>query len=83
MEYAEIIATAGVGLLLLAFILHSLKLISRDSQSYYILNIIGAGIACYASILIDFIPFVILEAFWALVAIISLIRLYGRTRAHR
>ncbi len=83
MDQAEIIATTGVGLLLIAFILHSIKLISRDSKAYYILNIMGAGIACYASILIDFIPFVILEAFWALVAIISLIRLHGRTRAHR
>ncbi len=38
------------------------------------MNLLGAGIACYASVLINFIPFVILEGVWALVAFIALIK---------
>ncbi len=38
------------------------------------MNIIGAGLSCYASVLIGFIPFVILEATWAIVATAGLIK---------
>jgi hypothetical protein len=36
------------------------------------LNILGAGISCYASFLIHYTPFIILEAVWCLVAVIAL-----------
>ncbi|MCF8229617.1 MAG: hypothetical protein K9G58_07915 [Bacteroidales bacterium] len=81
MNNAEIIASIGVGILLLAFMLHAARWIGRDSKFYYLLNIIGAGIACYASVLIDFLPFIILEGFWAVFALFSLLRVYGRTSA--
>jgi hypothetical protein len=38
------------------------------------LNITGAGLSCYASLLIHFLPFVILEAVWGLVALFAFIR---------
>ena len=38
------------------------------------MNLIGAAIACYASVLINFIPFVILEATWGIVALAALIK---------
>ena len=38
------------------------------------MNLIGAAIACYASVLINFIPFVILEAVWGIVALAALIK---------
>jgi len=74
MSYPDIIGTVGVSLLLIAFALNLLNIIKKENQVYILLNLLGAGIACYASILIDFIPFVILEASWALVALIALIR---------
>jgi hypothetical protein len=77
-EFTVLVASVGVGLLLLAFFLNLFKILTYDSKSYIIMNIFGAGIACYASILIGFIPFVILEGTWAIVALIGLIKLYRR-----
>jgi hypothetical protein len=72
MEPRDIIGTAGVSLLLLAFILQILKVIKLDSAAYSILNILGAGLAGYSSYLLKFMPFVVLESFWVLVSIFSL-----------
>ncbi len=74
MSYSDIIGTIGVSLLLLAFALNLLNIIKKENMVYILLNLLGAGIACYASVLIDFIPFVILEASWALVAFVALVR---------
>jgi hypothetical protein len=67
------IGFAGVAILLLAFFLNLFKKISSNSLSYILLNIIGAGLACLASWLINYIPFVILEASWMLVSLFGLI----------
>ena len=64
----------GVTLLLIAFFLNLFRYITPESRLYMVLNIIGAGLSCYASILIGYIPFVILEAVWCLVALTALIR---------
>ena len=37
-------------------------------------NICGAGLSCYASILIHYLPFIILEAIWCGVGLLALIR---------
>lgn len=64
----------GVATLLLAFILNMLKIIKTESLSYLLLNFIGAGIACFASYLISYFPFVILEGVWAVVSLVSLVK---------
>lgn len=74
MTLPDIIGAIGVLLLLIAFFLSSFKLIEQKSLLYIILNIIGASMACYASVLIEFIPFMVLEGAWTAVAIVSLIR---------
>ncbi|MCH7658744.1 MAG: hypothetical protein IIB05_10555 [Bacteroidetes bacterium] len=76
MDYSVLIGSTGVLLLLLAFILNLFKIIKTNSFIYSFLNFIGAGIACYASVLIDFIPFVILEIVWALVGLWGMIRFF-------
>jgi hypothetical protein len=38
------------------------------------MNVIGAALACYASFLIDYWPFVILEGTWVLVSIYGLMK---------
>ncbi|MEO6540991.1 MAG: hypothetical protein ABIN74_08385 [Ferruginibacter sp.] len=63
----------GVAILLLAFLLNLFKKISSNSLAYIIMNIIGAGLACLASWLIHYIPFVILEATWTVVSIFALV----------
>ncbi|AGF97308.1 hypothetical protein MmTuc01_1975 [Methanosarcina mazei Tuc01] len=62
-------------MLLLAFLLNLFKILMQDTKTYAMLNVVGAGLSCYASILIDYMPFVILEGTWALVAFIGLVRL--------
>ena len=69
MAYNDIIGTFGVGLILVAYFLNIKTLIPKDGLLYFVLNIIGAGLACYASVLIDYTPFIILEATWVLVSI--------------
>ncbi|MCY7408861.1 MAG: hypothetical protein LH473_01180 [Chitinophagales bacterium] len=62
------IATTGVAMLLLAFFLNLFGILKQNSWTYLLLNFFGAALSCYASWLINFLPFVILEATWAGVA---------------
>jgi len=66
----------GVFILLLAFLLNLAGKMSKDSLPYIVLNIVGAGLACLASWLISYMPFVVLEATWTLVSLAALIRYF-------
>ena len=72
------IGAIGVAILLLAFLLNLLKRISSNSLPYILMNIIGAGMACIASWLIDYMPFVVLEAVWTLVSIVALFNYFRK-----
>lgn len=74
MAYNDLIGTMGVALILLAYFLNTAALIVRNGRLFYVMNIIGAALATYASYLIDYWPFVILEATWTLVSIYGLMR---------
>lgn len=74
MTYNDLIGTLGVGLVLLAYFFNTAKLIPQEGKLYYVLNIIGAALACYASMLINYAPFVILEGTWTLVSIYGLMK---------
>jgi len=75
-EFSVIVGSTGVLLLLLAFLLNLFKILMQDTKTYAMLNVVRAGLSCYASILIDYMPFVILEGTWAVVAFIGLVRLF-------
>lgn len=72
MNYHDLIGTIGVGLILLAYFLNLFAFIKKEGVLYFSINIVGAGIACYASVLIDFLPFIILEGAWVIVSIFGL-----------
>lgn len=74
MTYTDIISAIGVSLILLAFFLNTFKYISDNGKLYFILNIIGGAFACYGSILLNSLPFIILEGTWSTVALIGLIK---------
>ena len=74
MNYHDTIGTIGVGLILLAYFLNMFSIIKKEGILYFSINIVGASIACYASVLIDFLPFVILEGAWVIVSIIGLLK---------
>jgi CHASE2 domain-containing sensor protein len=74
MTYNDTIGTIGVGLILLAYFLNTARLLPKDGKLFFTLNIIGAALACYASFLINYWPFVILEGTWTLVSIYGLMK---------
>jgi len=76
METSDIIATIGVSILLIAFFLQNLKVLESEGVTYNLLNMIGAAIAGYASLLISFMPFVILEGVWCMVALFGIVKIY-------
>jgi hypothetical protein len=68
---SEVIGSAGVGLLLIAF---ALQRVGRIEERWYaVINATGAAAAATASLMIGFIPFVVLELIWCLVALASLV----------
>jgi hypothetical protein len=74
MKLSDIIASIGVIILLIAFFLNLNKKLSTEHKAYILMNFIGAGICGYASWMVKFYPFVILEGIWAFVALISLFK---------
>lgn len=74
MTTADWIGTTGVFILLFAFFMNAFSFIKNNSKIYFGLNLAGAGIACYASVLINFMPFVVLEGVWCLVSAVALIK---------
>ncbi|MBV8389405.1 MAG: hypothetical protein JO080_06370 [Mucilaginibacter sp.] len=72
MKVSDIIASIGVIILLIAFLLNLYKKLPAENKIYSLLNFVGAGICCFASWMVSFYPFVILEGVWAFVALVSL-----------
>lgn len=72
----EVLGSAGVTLLLVAFGMNLLKKWKQESLPYILLNIMGAALACASSVLIHFIPFIILEGTWTLVSVAALVKYF-------
>ena len=75
MNLSDWIGTIGVAMILLAYLLTVFKILTTDDLLYIILNLAGAFIAGLASFMINYIPFIVLEAVWTLISLFSLIRL--------
>ncbi len=73
----EFVGSIGVAILLGAFFANLMGWLDVRSRLYSALNAVGAAIAAYASWGIGFMPFVVLEGTWSLVAIISLARSFA------
>ena len=73
MSASQIIGSIGVALLLIAFFMNSFGMLASDSRAYQAMNVAGAAISCYASYLIGFVPFVVLEATWCAAAVAAMI----------
>lgn len=69
---ADWIGSTGVALLLLAFALNLTGHLRHESLTYPAMNLVGAGLAAYASWLIDYMPFVVLEGTWVVVSAYAL-----------
>ena len=70
----QVIGSIGVALLLIAFFMNLFGMLTTESRAYQAMNVVGAGISCYASYLIGFIPFVVLEGVWCVTALAAMLR---------
>jgi hypothetical protein len=74
MTITDWIGSLGVFLILLAYFLNILGILHAKHLTFILLNLIGAALACTASVLLDYWPFIILEGIWALVSLYALIK---------
>ncbi|MGF7078691.1 CBU_0592 family membrane protein [Mucilaginibacter sp. UYCu711] len=74
MKLSDIIASLGVIILLVAFLLNLYKKLEANSRAYCAMNFIGAAMCGVSSYMISFYPFVVLEGIWAGFALVSFIK---------
>jgi hypothetical protein len=73
MTITDYTGAIGVTLLLVAFFLNLVGQIGKDGAAYLLLNVAGAGLACLASVMLRYWPFIILEGCWTLVSLVGLV----------
>ena len=78
MNTHAVVGSLGVFLLLLAYLLNLVKVITPSSFWYGALNTVGGALATYSSYLLSFLPFIILEGTWTMVSMVSLIKYLRR-----
>ncbi len=80
----DLIGINGVALLLLAFLLNAFGWLDKSSRVYIMLNLVGAALACFASLIINYLPFVVLEGTWAVVALAAFVKSFtdGANKPH-
>lgn len=79
MDTIDWIGFIGVFQILLAYALNVAGKLDKNDLTFIMLNLIGAGMACLASVLMKYLPFIILEGVWAIVSLYSLMK-YKRIR---
>jgi hypothetical protein len=74
LTFNDWIGFSGVAILLIAYGLNLSGKWSKTTTAYICLNIFGAGLACLASWLIHYFPFVLLEGVWTIVSVYALFK---------
>ena len=74
MNIVDWIGFVGVFQILLAYTLNVSGRLENNSLTFILLNLFGAVLACIASIIMKYIPFIILEGVWSIVSIMTLIK---------
>lgn len=78
MNEIDLLGFIGVSLILIAYFLNLNNKLKADDIIYIILNLIGAMLACLASVLMVYYPFVLLEGTWTLVSLVALIKYFKK-----
>jgi hypothetical protein len=74
MSISDWIGTIGVTLILIAYFCSTFNWMSAHSRVFFMLNTIGAAMTCFASYLIAYWPFFVLEGTWTIVSLIGWIK---------
>jgi hypothetical protein len=70
----DLIGFIGVFQILLAYTLSIAGKLEKNDLIFILLNLIGAGMACLASVLMNYLPFMILEGVWTVVSLFALVK---------
>lgn len=65
MNTTLIIGVVGASIILIAFLLNQLNIWRNDTFGYDLANLVGSLVLIYYSMLLDSIPFIILNSVWA------------------
>lgn len=82
MTLTDVIGFIGVAILLIAYFLNLNSTVRKDSLVYLQMNCIGAGLACLASILIHYWPFIILEGCWTIVSAFGIFKYFKQNNSN-
>jgi len=74
MKISDIVASIGVIILLVAFLMNMYNKLPVSSKIYGMLNFVGAAVCCYGAYMVRFYPFIVLEGAWAFFGFISLFK---------
>lgn len=78
MNLTDWIGSIGVFMILLAFVLNLFGKLDNKQIAFIILNFLGALLACIASIMMNYLPFIILEAVWTFASFIAMIKYFSK-----
>ena len=78
MATIDIFGFIGVSMILIAYFLNLNNRLETNDLRYILLNLIGAMLACLASLLMEYYPFVLLERVWTIVSLIALINYFKK-----
>ncbi|TNJ47164.1 CBU_0592 family membrane protein [Tamlana fucoidanivorans] len=74
MNATDWIGFVGVFQILIAYTLNVSGRLNNNSLTFILLNLFGAVLACLASVLMKYMPFILLEGVWSMVSLIALIK---------
>jgi hypothetical protein len=70
-ELSTIVGIIGLCTILLAFALNLFHKISQRSYSYNLMNIFGSGLLAYYALVLDSLPFLLLQLVWGFLSLVK------------
>ncbi len=83
MNEVDLLGFIGVSLILIAYFLNLNDKLQSSDIIYIAMNLVGAILACLASILMEYYPFVLLEGTWTIVSFVALIKYFRNGKENR
>lgn len=74
LDLPNLLGIIGVASILTAYFLSLFRNLPTDGYPYLVMNFVGGSLACISSVLIEYLPFVILEGTWAVVSLVALVK---------
>jgi hypothetical protein len=74
MQYTTLIGIAGASIILVAFLLNQAGKMNAQSKWYDAINAIGSLVLIVYAILLDSVPFVLLNTVWMIVSVKGLLQ---------